>query len=288
MQQADYSGFSRVGDAYLQGRDIREQRIREDKKRAEDKVRQNQLDAERKRADRDRLLVDIGPDAIMDPNGNVDVAASMQERQRRTQADTIAQSAGELEALGIQQDIPQELRTSPAYRAGQARGLVKKQERTDRENLEKAIEALRTERATKVQQLRNQGRPEPVDRTDDISITEEDPITGTTTTRRFASPEDFDAWKSQNSDKAPAKKQTPQAMSVDKAMADFEAAFSKGEKVRLIENEDGTVEVEKSSLRPDNPAIVRRRLEQLNKRNGGAGSAKPNRVMTLEELGIKR
>lgn len=284
-EQADFSGFSKIGEAYLRGRDIRDQREREQMDRFREDNRIERQERDRKIRDRDNTLEKLGADAVVDPNtGDIDVAKSVLKRQQRIEAERIAESAGELEGLGMKQDIPEELRSHPSYRVGQSRALAKVQGKKLEHDYEMEIERAREARYRGIEELRQQGlnnragsKP---DRSDDISEVEEDPVSGTKTTRRFASEEEYNAYKANRKPATPAKKSK-----VDEAMEAFDRATAAGKSGRLVEKGNDDVSFEETSIRPDNPAIVKRRLEQLKRREGGA--KKQPRVIRFEDLNIR-
>lgn len=287
--QADFSGFSRIGDAYIRGRryaDERNDKAMDDILKKDDRERREFEDNRRANRERERMMIDLGEDVTLTPEGEIDVQTSLAKRKQRQDADVLAASAGELEGLGMEQPIPEELRNLPAYRAGKARALAKRTYDRDRAEMDQAIERIRQEGYTRRAQIGADSRIDaallkPTKTGNEIEVEEEDFATGAKTKRRFNSPEEFRAYQAEKGGNAPAEL-TP----LEQAMKDFEAAQAEGAGVRLVEKKGGDVSVERTSTRPDNPAIVRRRLEQLGTRKGGTNA--PTRVINFKDLGISR
>lgn len=278
--QADFSGFSRIGDAYIAGRN---QRDRLDQIALEN-IRDVNERADRKNLERDKMIADLGDDAVMMPDGNIDVRESMKRKKQRADNERMAEVAGELEALGMEQPIPEELRALPSYKTGKARALAKKTYDRQKADMELEIENARISSRERIAGMKAAAdldetllKPGPKE-APEIEVTE-DPVLGTSVKKRFKSQEAYDAYRSKNEEAKPAKL-TP----AQQALKDMEDAMAKGQSFRLVEGGDDNVRIEATSTRPDNPEIVRRRLQQIIGRSSKTNA--PARVINFKDLGI--
>jgi hypothetical protein len=135
-----FSGLENIGQSYLAGLQLAQQRqAREEAmaQRAEEaRIRQdyyNQLGIERRAALDERIKARLdaaagqfGQDLVL-ANGEPDYAASALKRDRRLQEEQIAGAEGELGALfGTQAPLSPEVIGSPAYQTGRLRGTAKR------------------------------------------------------------------------------------------------------------------------------------------------------------------
>jgi len=135
-----FSGLENIGQSYLQGVQLANQRqYREEAaaQRAEDtRVRgqyYTQMGADREAALKERIQARLdaaasqfGQDLILNPQGLPDYAGSALKRDRRLQSDTLAGAEGELYAMyGTQPPLSPEVIGSPAYQAGRLRGTAR-------------------------------------------------------------------------------------------------------------------------------------------------------------------
>ena len=135
-----FSGLENIGQSYLQGVQLANQRqAREEamaQRQEEARIRQdyyNQLGIERRAALDERIKARLdaaagqfGQDLVL-ANGEPDYAASALKRDRRLQEEQIAGAEGELGALyGTQAPLSPEVIGSPAYQTGRLRGTAKR------------------------------------------------------------------------------------------------------------------------------------------------------------------
>ena len=136
-----FSGLENIGQSYLQGVQLANQRqYREEAaaQRAEDtRVREQyytQMGADREAALKERIQARLdaaasqfGQDLILNPQGLPDYAGSASKRDRRIQSDTLAAAEGELDALyGTQRPLSPDIIASPSYQAGRIKGTARK------------------------------------------------------------------------------------------------------------------------------------------------------------------
>jgi hypothetical protein len=136
-----FSGLENIGQSYLQGVQLAQQRqYREEAaaQRAEDtRVREQyytQMGADREAALKERIKARLdaaagqfGQDLILNPQGEPDYAESASKRDRRIQSDTLAAAEGELDALyGTQRPLSPDIIASPSYQAGRIKGTARK------------------------------------------------------------------------------------------------------------------------------------------------------------------
>jgi hypothetical protein len=136
-----FSGLENIGQSYLQGVQLANQRqAREEaaaQRQEEARIRQdyyNQLGIERRAALDERIkarldaaAAQFGQDLVLNPQGEPDYAGSALKRDRRLQSDTLAAAEGELGALfGTQAPLSPEVISSPAYQTGKLRGMAKR------------------------------------------------------------------------------------------------------------------------------------------------------------------
>jgi hypothetical protein len=135
-----FSGLENIGQSYLQGVQLANQRqAREEAaaQRAEDtRVREQyytQMGTDREAALKERIQARLdaaasqfGQDLILNSQGLPDYAGSALKRDRRLQSDTLAGAEGELYAMyGTQPPLSPEVIGSPAYQAGRLRGTAR-------------------------------------------------------------------------------------------------------------------------------------------------------------------
>lgn len=136
-----FSGLENIGQSYLQGVQLAQQRkAREEAtaQRAEEaRIRQeyyNQLGQERqaaleerRRARMDQFASVFGRNLKLTPEGDVDIPASALARDQAIQEEQLAGAEGELGALyGTQAPLSPEVIASPAYQTGKLRGTAKR------------------------------------------------------------------------------------------------------------------------------------------------------------------
>ena len=136
-----FSGLENIGQSYLQGvqlanqRQAREEAIAQRQEEArvreryyQDIIGERQAQREALRRQRmDQFASVFGKNLKLTPEGDVDIPASAFARDRAIQEEQLASAEGELGALyGTQAPLSPEIIASPAYQTGKLRGTAKR------------------------------------------------------------------------------------------------------------------------------------------------------------------